>query len=123
MFLIIKKNDINSIFPIIINNIINNLELVSKLPKSIALIPYNPDIVVFVRVRNDNLNEFSKLISSIINIDVKISKLMKKDIKIKKESLIFSLFIFFSENKIFWLLTLWGLTNFKISIKDVFNNI
>jgi len=95
MFLIIKKNDINSIFPIIINNIINNLELVSKLPKSIALIPYNPDIVVFVRVRNDNLNEFSKLISSIINIDVKISKLMKKDIKIKKESLIFSLFIFF----------------------------
>jgi hypothetical protein len=101
MFLIIKKKDINSIFPIIINNIINNLELVSKLLKSIAVIPYNPDIVVFVRVRKDNLNEFSKLISSISNTDVKISKLMKKDIKIKKESLIFSLFIFFSENKIF----------------------
>ena len=121
--MIIKKIDINSIFPIIINNIINNLELVSKLLKSIFVDRYNPEIVVFVRVRTDSLSEFSKLILSMSKIEDKINKLIKKDIKIKKESLILSLLIFFSENKIFWLITVFGLTNFKISIKDVFSSI
>ena len=52
-------------------------------------------------VRIDNLNDFSKLILSIVKIPDKINKLIKKDINIKKEILILSSGIFFSVLNIF----------------------
>ena len=55
------NTDINSIFPIIINIIKNNFVLVKRLEKLISLTPYNEELVVFVSVRIDSLNEFSKL--------------------------------------------------------------
>ena len=89
----IKKTDINSIFPIIIKIIKLNLDDVSKLAKFIFSSPNIADVVVFVIVKIDNLKDFSKSILSRIRIPDKINKLKKKDIKIKKEILIFSLVI------------------------------
>ena len=80
--------DINSIFPIIINIIKNNFVLVKRLEKLISLTPYNEELVVFVSVRIDSLNEFSKLILSKINMLDKIKIPMKKDINIKKDKFI-----------------------------------
>ena len=107
--MIIKKIDINSIFPIIIKIIKLNLEVVNKLAKFISSIPNIADVVVFVIVRIDNLNDFSKSILSTIKIPERINKLIKKEIKIKKEIFIFSSVIFFSELKIFLLIIYLGL--------------
>tara|TARA_S200000501_G_scaffold295847_1_gene281898 strand:- start:27 stop:554 length:528 start_codon:yes stop_codon:yes gene_type:complete len=118
--LIIKKIDINSIFPIIIKIIKLNLDDVSKLAKFIFSSPNIADVVVFVIVKIDNLKDFSKSILSRIRIPDKINKLKKKDIKIKKEILIFSLVIFFSELNIFLFITLLGLISLIISEEAVF---
>tara|TARA_Y100000816_G_C25686583_1_gene363372 strand:- start:151 stop:414 length:264 start_codon:yes stop_codon:yes gene_type:complete len=82
------NTDINSIFPIIINIIKNNFVLVKRLEKLISLTPYNEELVVFVSVSIDSLNEFSKLILSKINMLDKIKIPMKKDINIKKDKFI-----------------------------------
>jgi hypothetical protein len=121
--LIIKKIDINSILPIIIKIIIDILELVNKLLNSIFLKPYNSDDTVFVKVRIDNLNEFSKLMLSFTRTPESIKIEIKKYIKIKKEILIFSSFIFLSENNMYLLVILLGLTSFNTSIKEDFNKI
>ena len=117
--MIIKKIDINSIFPIIIKRIILNFEDVSKFAKFISLIPYIADEVVFVIVSIDNLNDFSKLILSTVKIPDKIKRLIKKDMNIKKEILILSSVIFFSVLNIFLLRIVFGLINFIISNEEV----
>ena len=76
--MIIKKNDISSIFPIIINIIRLNFELVSKFAKFIFSIPNISEFVVLVIVKIDNLNDFSKSILSTIKILDKINILKKK---------------------------------------------
>ena len=55
--MIIKKNDISSIFPIIIKIIKLNFEVVSKLAKSISSIPNIAEVVVLVIVKIDNLDD------------------------------------------------------------------
>ena len=121
--MIIKKIDINSIFPIIIKRIILNFEDVSKFAKFISLIPYIADDVVFVIVSIDNLNDFSKLILSTVKIPDKIKRLIKKDMNIKKDILILSSDIFFSDLKIVLFIILLGLINLIISNEVIFNNI
>ena len=110
----IKKRDINSTFPIIIKIIKLNFEVVNKLPKFIFFIPNISDVVVFVIVKIDNLNDFSKSILSIIKILERINKLIKKEIKIRKEIFIFSFVIFFSELNKFLFDILFGLINLLI---------
>ena len=83
--MIIRKTDINSIFPIIIKIIKLNLEVVNKLAKSKFFIPNISECTVFVIVKIDNLNYFLKFISSKIKRLDKMNKLIKKEIKIKKE--------------------------------------
>ena len=56
--MIIKKNDISSIFPIIINKMIAVFEDVNKLEKLIVSNPCNSEFTVFVRVKMDSLNDF-----------------------------------------------------------------
>ena len=116
--MIIKKNDNNSIFPIIIKIIKLIFEVVNMLEKLILVIPKSSESTVLVNVKIDNLNELSKLILSAKRNPDKKNKLIKKEIKIKKELFRLSLLMIFSEYKIFWLNTLFGLTNCKIS-KDV----
>ena len=113
--MIIKKTDINSIFPIIIKIIKLNFELVSKLAKFILFNPYIADVVVLVIVKIESLNDFSKSILSNINIPESINKLIKKDINTKNEIFMFSSVIFFSESKIFLLIILFGLISLIIS--------
>ena len=100
-----------------------NFEDVSKLAKFISLIPYIAEVVVFVIVRIDNLNELSKLISSTVKIPDKINKLKKNEINIKKDILIFSSVIFFSVLNIFLFIILLGLINFIISSEEIFKRI
>tara|TARA_B100000900_G_C20144860_1_gene539422 strand:- start:210 stop:575 length:366 start_codon:yes stop_codon:yes gene_type:complete len=121
--LIIKKNDINSILPIIIKRIKLNFEDVNKLANLILSKPNIADVEVLVIVRMDSLKELSKLILSIIKIPDKINRLIKKDIKIKNDILIFSFVIFFSELNIFLLTTLFGLIRFIISTETVLRSI
>jgi len=83
--LIIKKRDINSIFPITINKIIDNLDDVNKLEKIISSKPYKFEFTVFVIVKIESLKEFSKLSSPAVKMLDKIKILTKKQIKIKKE--------------------------------------
>jgi len=120
--LIIKKNDINSIFPININNIIKHLELVNKLAKFKSDNPFNSDAVVLVIVRIESLKESSKLILSIMSRLDKMNKLKKKEINTKNESLILSLSILKSENKIFVSVTILGLTSLRVSERVAFIN-
>ena len=89
--MIIKKTDISSIFPIIIKIIKLNFEVVSKFAKSISLIPNIVEVVVLVIVKIDSLNDFSKSMLSTIKIPERINKLIKNEIKIKKEIFIFHL--------------------------------
>ena len=72
----IKKNDINSIFPTIIKNIILNFEDVNKLLKFTFSMLYIAEFTVFVNVKIDNLNDFSNPILSTIN---KLDKINKPD--------------------------------------------
>ena len=121
--MIIKKTDISSIFPIIIKIIKLSFEVVSKFAKSISSIPYIAEIVVFVMVRIDNLNYFSKSMLSTIKIPDRINKLIKNEIKIKKEIFIFSFVIFLSELNIFLFIMLFGLINLIISEEAIFKRI
>ena len=83
--MIIRKKDINSIFPIIINIIKLNFEVVNKFAKFTCPTSYIEDVVVFVIVKIDNLNDFSKSILSKTKTPERINKFIKNDIKIKKE--------------------------------------
>ena len=96
----IKKRDINSIFPITINKIIKILEDVNKFVKSISPNPYKLELTVFVIVRIESLKELSKLRPPADRMLDKIKILIKKQIKIKKEELRLSLLILFSVFKI-----------------------
>tara|TARA_Y200000002_G_C22452381_1_gene566889 strand:+ start:418 stop:717 length:300 start_codon:yes stop_codon:yes gene_type:complete len=94
--LIIKKNDISSIFPIIINIIIETFDVVNKFEKLRSFRPYKSEFTVFVSVKIDNLKDFSKSrLSADKKLD-KIRRLIKKEIKTKNEIFIFSIFILFS---------------------------
>ena len=100
-----------------------NFEDVNKLANLILSKPNIADVEVLVIVRIDSLKELSKLILSIIKIPDKINRLIKKDIKIKNDILIFSFVIFFSELNIFLLTTLFGLIRFIISTETVLRSI
>jgi hypothetical protein len=119
----IKKKDINSIFPITIKNIKLIFEDVNKFEKFILCILYISEFTVFVRVKIDNLNDFSNPILSITRKLDKISKLKKNEIKIKKELLMLSSEIFLSELKIVLLITLFGLISLRISDEVIFSKI
>tara|TARA_B110000444_G_C18350402_1_gene371445 strand:- start:146 stop:421 length:276 start_codon:yes stop_codon:yes gene_type:complete len=89
----IKKRDINSILPITINKIINILDDVNKLKKSISLRPNKLEFTVFVIVSIESLKELSKLSPPAVKMLDKIKILIKKQIKIKNEEFKFSLLI------------------------------
>ena len=75
------------------------------------------DVVVFVRVRIDNLNEFSKFKVSTNKMLLKMKRLRKNKINIKNDILMFSVLIFYSENIMLLLMITLGLTNLYISAK------
>tara|TARA_Y100001970_G_C13573708_1_gene527421 strand:+ start:53 stop:316 length:264 start_codon:yes stop_codon:yes gene_type:complete len=79
------KIDINSIFPIIINIINESFVDPKRLLKLISDKPYKEELVVFVKVRMDNLNEFSKLMLSKTKRLERINTLIKKEINIRKD--------------------------------------
>ena len=114
----IKKRDINSILPITINIIIDILDDVNKLKKSISFRPNKLELTVFVIVSIESLKDLSKLSSPAVKILDKIKILIKKQIKIKKEELRLSLLILFSVFKILWSITVLGETSLKISITE-----
>ena len=118
----IRKSDINSIFPITINKIINILEDVNKLKKSIFSNPNRLEFTVLVIVSMESLKELSKLSPPAANILDKIKILIKKQIKIKKEELKFSLSILCSVFKILWSIIMFGDTSLKISKTVDLNN-
>ena len=75
------------------------------------------DVVVFVRVRIDNLNEFSKFKVSTNKMLLKMKRLRKNKINIRNDILMFSALIFFSGNIMLLLMITLGLTNLYISAK------
>ena len=107
----IKKIDISSILPIIINKIKLIFDDVNRLEKLRFCILYISELTVFVKANIDNLNDFSNPIISIIKKLDKIKRLKKKEINIKKEIFTFSSDIFLSEPKIDLLIILLGLIN------------
>ena len=113
--MIIKKKDINSILPITINKIINTLDDVNKLKKSISFKPYRLELTVLVMVSIESLKDFSKLRPPAVKILDKIKILIKKQIKIKKEEFKFSLLILWSVFKILWSIITFGDTSLNIS--------
>ena len=112
----IKKRDINSIFPITINKIMNIFDVVNKLKKSISFKPNKLEFTVLVIVRMESLNALSKLSPPVVNILDKIKILIKKQIKIKKEEFKFSLLILCVVFRILWSIITFGDTSLKISI-------
>ena len=119
----IKKNDISSIFPIIIKIIKHIFDDTNRFEKFIFCKLYISELTVFVRVNIESLNDLSNpILSNIKKLD-KINKLIKKEIKIKKEIPIFSSVIFLSELKIVLLIILLGLINLIISAEVNFNRI
>ena len=116
----IKRNDINSIFPIIIKVIKLIFEDVNKFLKFKFSKLNISEFTVFVRVKMDNLNDFSKpMLSNTKKLD-KIKRLKKKEIKIKKEIFTLSSVIFLSELNIDLLIMLLGLINLFISDEVIF---
>ena len=98
----IKKIDINSIFPIIIKIIKLIFDVVNKLAKFKFSILNNSELTVLVKVRIDNLKDFSKpILSNTKKLD-KINRLKKKEIKIRKEIFTLSSVIFFQNQKLFY---------------------
>tara|TARA_B100002051_G_C16524982_1_gene529695 strand:+ start:476 stop:736 length:261 start_codon:yes stop_codon:yes gene_type:complete len=81
----IKKIDISSILPIIINNIKLIFEDVNRLVKFKFCILNISELTVFVRVNIDNLNDFSNPMSSTTKRLDKIKRLKKKEINNKKD--------------------------------------
>ena len=71
-------------------------DVVNKLEKFRLFKPYKSELTVLVNVKIDNLKDFSKLSSPAVKKLDKINKLIKKDIKTKKDEVIFSMFILFS---------------------------
>ncbi len=91
----IKKIDISSIFPIIIKIIKLIFEDVNRSIKLKFCKLYISELTVFVKVNIEILNDFSKpMLSNTRKLD-KINRLIKKEIKIKKEIFILSSVIFF----------------------------
>ena len=80
----IKKIDISSIFPIIINKIRLIFDDVNKLEKFRFCILNISEFTVFVKVSIDNLKDFSKPISSTTKRLDKIKRLKKNEIKYQK---------------------------------------
>ena len=119
----IKKIDINSIFPIIINKIKLIFEDVNRLEKLIFCILNISEFTVLVKVNIDSLNDFSKPILSTTKRLDKINKLKKKEINIKKDILTCSSEIFLSDPNIVLLTMLLGLISLIISEEVIFNNI
>ena len=76
---------------------------------------------MFVSVKIESLNAFSKLISSNNKMLDKINKLIKNEINIRKVILIVSDSIFLSDKNMFLFKTLKGLTSLSISKKVDFN--
>ena len=96
----IKKIDISSILPIIIKIIKLIFDVVNKLTKFKFSISNSSELTVFVKVRIDNLKDFSKpMLSNIKKLD-KMNKLKKNEIKTRKEIFILSSVIFLSDEKI-----------------------
>tara|TARA_B110000971_G_C19742196_1_gene378075 strand:+ start:104 stop:547 length:444 start_codon:yes stop_codon:yes gene_type:complete len=114
--LIIKKRDINSIFPRTINKIINSLDDVSKSEKLTESKPKRLEFPVLVIVKIESLKEFSKLSPPVAKTLDKIKILIKKQMKIKKEEFKFSLLILFSVFKIFRSIIIFGVASLKSSI-------
>ena len=114
--MIIRRKDISSILPITINIIINILDDVNKLKKSISFKPNKLEFTVFVIVRMESLKDSSKLRPLVVKILDKMKILIKKQIKIKKEEFKFSLLILCSVFKILWSIITFGETSLKISI-------
>ena len=84
----IKKTDISSIFPIIIKIIKLILDDVSRFTKLIFCKLYISELTVFVKAKIESLNDLSKpMLSNTKKLD-KTNKLIKKEINIKKETLI-----------------------------------
>ena len=119
----IKKKDISSILPIIINKIRLIFEDVNRFEKLIFCILYISELTVFVKANIDNLKDFSKPILSTTNKLESIKRLKKKEINIKNETLTLSSDIFLSDVKIVLLITLLGLTSFITSKEVIFNKI
>ena len=111
----IKNNDISSILPITINIIINILDDVNKLKKSMLFKPNKLELTVFVIVSIESLKELSKLSPPAVKTLDKIKILIKKQIKIKKEEFKFSVLILCTVFKILWSITTLGDTKRKIS--------
>jgi len=119
----IKKIDISSILPIIINIIKLIFEDINKLAKSKFCKSYISEFTVLVKVNIDSLKDLSKPTSSITKILDKINKLRKKEIKIKNENCTFPSVIFFSElNKVLFII-LFGLMSLIISDEVIFKSI
>ena len=118
----IKKRDINSIFPITINKIMNIFDVVNKLKKSILFKPNKLELTVFVIVSIESLKELSKLRPSAVRMLDNIKILIKKQIKIKKDEFKFSLLILCSVFRILWSIITFGDTSLNISITVDLNN-
>tara|TARA_B110000305_G_C18985954_1_gene423840 strand:+ start:252 stop:617 length:366 start_codon:yes stop_codon:yes gene_type:complete len=119
----IKHKDSSSIFPIIINIIKLIFEDVNKFPKFKYAKLNISELTVLVKVRIDNLNDFSKpILSNTKKLD-KIKRLRKKEMKIRNEILVFSSVIFLSELKIVLFIMLLGLINLIISEDVIFKRI
>ena len=119
----IKKTDISSIFPIIIKIIKFIFEDVNKFAKFKFSKLNICEFTVFVKVKMDNLKDFSNPILSKTRKLDKTKRLKKKEIKIRKENFIFSSVIFLSELKIVLLTMLLGLINLMISEDVIFKSI
>ena len=119
----IKNKDISSIFPIIIKIIKLILEDVNKFPKFKYDKLNISELTVLVKVRIDNLKDFSKpMLSKTKKLD-KIKRLRKKEIKIRNEILTFSSVICLSELKMVLFIILLGLINLIISEDVIFKRI
>ena len=119
----IKKIDISSILPIIINKIKLIFEDVNRLEKFIFFISNISEFKVLVKVNIDNLKDFSNPILSITNKLDKIKRLRKKEINIRNDIFTYSSVIFISELKIVLFITLFGLISLIISNEVIFNKI
>ena len=62
------------------------MDVVNKLIKSTFQTPNISEVVVLVIVKMDSLKDSSKFILSIINTPDKMNKLIKNEMKIKKET-------------------------------------
>tara|TARA_B110000467_G_C17872305_1_gene240481 strand:+ start:166 stop:531 length:366 start_codon:yes stop_codon:yes gene_type:complete len=119
----IKKIDISSIFPIIIKIIKLIFELVNKFAKFKYSILNNSELTVLVKVKIDNLKDFSNpMLSKTKKLD-KINKLKKNEINIRNEIFTLSSVILISEPNIVLLIILFGLINFIISEEVIFISI